>query len=615
MTIEVANESGVGVDELALVSVARYVLDRMGINPLAELSVLLMDVDAMTELHVKWMDEPGPTDVMSFPMDELDTARRPDEAGPGPALLGDVVLCPAVAAEQATPGRAHAGRRTAPAHRARRAAPARLRPRRARRGTGDVPAAERTARRLARQRLPARRAGWPPSTRRAGRGRTRRSPTIRVRAVGADPPWTALDVLLLVLAAALVPIAGCSPPRTRRSPWSRRPGSRNRPGGPARAPRRCWPSPRTGPGTPTCCCCCGSARAHRDRAGRRGRAVAPGASSSGWRSCVVARHAGGLLRGDRRAAAHPRPPAPVLGRAGRRPAPTRALARVLSPIASLLILIGNAITPGRGVPRGPVLLRHRAARTGRHRRQTAAWWRRPSGRCCSRVFDLGDTIVREVMVPRTEMVWIEETKTLRQALHLATRSGLSRIPVIGEDVDDVLGVVYLKDLIARALALEPGRSRTDARPRSCARRCSSRSPRTSTTCCARCSATAPTSRSWSTSTAAPPASSPSRTSWRRSSARSPTSTTLETPAPVEHLADGSVRVSARLPVEDLGEIFDVELPAEDVETVGGLLAQLLGRVPLPGSEADDRGLHCWRVGVDRRGGRVQTVLVRRSTRG
>ena len=102
MSIEVANESGVGVDEIALVSVARYVLDRLGINPLAELSVLLMDVEAMTELHVKWMDEPGPTDVMSFPMDELDTARRPDEASPGPALLGDVVLCPAVAGQQAT---------------------------------------------------------------------------------------------------------------------------------------------------------------------------------------------------------------------------------------------------------------------------------------------------------------------------------------------------------------------------------------------------------------------------------------------------------------------------------------------------------------------------------
>ena len=101
MSIEIANESGIGVDELALVSVARFALDSLGINRLAELSVLLMDVESMSELHLKWMDEPGPTDVMSFPMDELDTARRPDESGPGPALLGDVVLCPAVATEQA----------------------------------------------------------------------------------------------------------------------------------------------------------------------------------------------------------------------------------------------------------------------------------------------------------------------------------------------------------------------------------------------------------------------------------------------------------------------------------------------------------------------------------
>ena len=99
MTIEVANESGTGVDEIQLVSVARYVLDRMRINPLAELSILLVDVTAMTELHVKWMDEPGPTDVLSFPMDELRPGREGDVTPAG--LLGDVVLCPEVAAQQA----------------------------------------------------------------------------------------------------------------------------------------------------------------------------------------------------------------------------------------------------------------------------------------------------------------------------------------------------------------------------------------------------------------------------------------------------------------------------------------------------------------------------------
>lgn len=110
MTIEIANESGATVDEVALASVARFALDQLRIHPLAELSVLLVDEAAMTELHVKWMDEPGPTDVLSFPMDEL---RPPsmagahggraagDDAGPEPGLLGDVVLCPQVAAAQA----------------------------------------------------------------------------------------------------------------------------------------------------------------------------------------------------------------------------------------------------------------------------------------------------------------------------------------------------------------------------------------------------------------------------------------------------------------------------------------------------------------------------------
>jgi probable rRNA maturation factor len=108
VTIDIANESGVAVDEIALASVARHVLDELRIHPLAELSILLVEESAMTELHERWMGEPGPTDVLSFPMDEL---RPPSpvtgQAGPGgdpgtdPGLLGDVVLCPQVAAVQA----------------------------------------------------------------------------------------------------------------------------------------------------------------------------------------------------------------------------------------------------------------------------------------------------------------------------------------------------------------------------------------------------------------------------------------------------------------------------------------------------------------------------------
>ena len=103
MSIEIANESGAEVDTEALRAVARHALDEMGVNPLAELSVLLVDIDYMTELNHRWMDGDGPTDVLAFPMDEGSVDHGPGEAGNGePALLGDIVLCPEVAAKQAS---------------------------------------------------------------------------------------------------------------------------------------------------------------------------------------------------------------------------------------------------------------------------------------------------------------------------------------------------------------------------------------------------------------------------------------------------------------------------------------------------------------------------------
>lgn len=99
MTIDVNNESGVEVDAQRLVDLSRFVLDRLRIHPLAELSLVLVDAMAMTVLHEKWMEEPGPTDVLSFPMDELRPGNGDAEAEPG--LLGDVVICPQVAQRQA----------------------------------------------------------------------------------------------------------------------------------------------------------------------------------------------------------------------------------------------------------------------------------------------------------------------------------------------------------------------------------------------------------------------------------------------------------------------------------------------------------------------------------
>ncbi len=115
MSIEINNESGVAVDEVALSDLGRYMLDAMRVNPLADLSVVLLDSAAMSALHEQWMDVPGPTDVMAFPMDGSEPpdvggavdhpGRSRDDEHTHETMLGDVVLCPEVAAEQA----GHAG--------------------------------------------------------------------------------------------------------------------------------------------------------------------------------------------------------------------------------------------------------------------------------------------------------------------------------------------------------------------------------------------------------------------------------------------------------------------------------------------------------------------------
>lgn len=99
MTIEITNESGASVDETVLLRLTEHNLAELNVSPDADLAILLVDEGAMEALHVQWMDEPGPTDVLSFPMDELrpGTEEQPTAAG----LLGDIVLCPQVAETQA----------------------------------------------------------------------------------------------------------------------------------------------------------------------------------------------------------------------------------------------------------------------------------------------------------------------------------------------------------------------------------------------------------------------------------------------------------------------------------------------------------------------------------
>jgi CBS domain containing-hemolysin-like protein len=289
----------------------------------------------------------------------------------------------------------------------------------------------------------------------------------------------------------------------------------------------------------------------------------------------------------------------------------RLLGRVLGPVATLLILVGNAITPGRGFRDGPfsseVELRE-LVDMAEERGVVESGERN----MIHSVFELGDTIAREVMVPRTDVVWIERTKTVRQALALALRSGFSRLPVIGENVDDVVGVVYLKDLVRRS---QNGSDHRGPRVEEIMR------PPTFV-----------------------PESKPVDELLRdMQAARVHIAIVVDEYGgfaglvtiedileeivgeiadehdqfqrpPVEELPDGSMRVTARLPVEDLAELFDVELPEDDdVETVGGLLARALGRVPIEGAAAAVGGLRLVAESTGGRRNRIDTLLVSRVT--
>ncbi|MET9329301.1 hemolysin family protein [Tsukamurella sp. NPDC003166] len=287
----------------------------------------------------------------------------------------------------------------------------------------------------------------------------------------------------------------------------------------------------------------------------------------------------------------------------------QAIAILMGPITRLLILLGNAITPGRGYRNGPfateVELRE-LVDLAQQRGVVAE----DEGKMIQSVFELGDTAAREVMVPRPEIVWIEADKSVSQATRLAVRSGHSRIPVIGENVDDVRGVVYLKDLVALPdgadrHAIEVGRM---ARP----------------------AVFVPDSKPVDALLREMQHTNNHMAVLVNEYGSIAGLVTIEDVleeivgeitdeydageiAPVEELGDGLFRVSARLDLETLGELFDEDIEEDEVDTVGGLLGLALGRVPLPGSEARAHGLLLEAEGTTNRRGRLRitTVLVRR----
>ncbi|MBB5115674.1 CBS domain containing-hemolysin-like protein [Micromonospora echinospora] len=297
---------------------------------------------------------------------------------------------------------------------------------------------------------------------------------------------------------------------------------------------------------------------------------------------------------------------------GRAVAPlVRWLGRALNPLASLLILIGNAVTPGKGFREGPFATQVELRELVDLAEQRGVV-EHGERQMIHSVFALGDTIAREVMVPRTEMVWIEERKTLAQALALFLRSGFSRIPVIGENVDDVLGLLYLKDLIRRVQGDQEARQMPVAelmRPATFVPESKPVDDLLSEMQAARNHLVIVVDEYGGTGGLVT-----IEDILEEIVGEITDEYDVERP-PVEHLADGAVRVTARLPVENLGELFDTELPTDEVETVGGLLAQALGRVPIPGAEAEVAGLRLMAEGTTGRRNRIDTVLVSRVDRG
>jgi CBS domain containing-hemolysin-like protein len=281
-------------------------------------------------------------------------------------------------------------------------------------------------------------------------------------------------------------------------------------------------------------------------------------------------------------------------------------ATLLGPLVSLLILIGNALTPGRGYREGPF-----ATQAELRELVDLAEADRviddDDAAMLHSVFELGDTIVREVMVPRTEMVWIERHKTLRQAVSLALRSGFSRIPVIGDGPDDVVGVFYLKDVVSRILEHRDAETgeRIDSRMRPAVFVPDSKlvddllrdlqSQRVHMAIAV--------------------------DEYGGTAGLVTIEDVLEeivgeitdeydSEVPeVERLQTG-YRLSARLHVEDVGELlgFEIDADAEGVDTVAGLIAKRLGKVALPGASITEHG---WVLTAEHAAGRrnrIATVL-------
>jgi len=283
----------------------------------------------------------------------------------------------------------------------------------------------------------------------------------------------------------------------------------------------------------------------------------------------------------------------------------RFLTWVLGPIPAWLVALGSAAAPG--APGGDeAFFSEQEFRELVDRASESDMIEDTEAEMIQSVFDFGDTLVRAVMVPRTDILSIDAGSSLRRAMSLFLRSGYSRIPVIGENSDQILGIVYLKDVAATLHELGPG----DAPP--------------PVEALAREVRYVPESK---------PVSDLLRELQKESThvaivideyGGTAGLVTLEDlieeivgeivdeydteSAEAVALDDGSYRVSARMGIDDLGELFDIELDDDEVDTVGGLLAKALGRVPIVGSSVVVDGVSLRAERLEGRRNRVSHII-------
>ncbi len=286
--------------------------------------------------------------------------------------------------------------------------------------------------------------------------------------------------------------------------------------------------------------------------------------------------------------------------------PLSLVTTILGPIPALLILLGNAITPGKGFSEGPFST-ETELRELVDMAEAGAIIESGERKMIHSVFELGDTSAREVMVPRNDVVYIERHKNLRQTLSLFLRSGFSRVPVIGENLDDIVGFAYLTDIVRRDFeapdveftqrvdeVMRPVHYVPDSKPVDALL----------TELQARRQHIAVVVDEYGGT-----AGLITIEDVLEEIVGEITDEYDAEEVEVEHLEGGAIRVSSRYPVDDLDELVGFDVEDDDVDSVGGLMAKHLGKVPLPGSVVECHGLRLEAERATGRRNKIETVLV------